>query len=115
MGIAVTGDLGNVLAVFGVWAAVTGAAQLTVALRRRKALGWQWPMLLAGGLSMVGGITFVIMAAGEAPKLDAVIFHAAIGGAYFVIQAGLLVRRRQRDRVDPVLDRDMAGGRNAAS
>ena len=35
LGIAATGGVADALAVFGVWAVVSGAAQLTAALRRR--------------------------------------------------------------------------------
>jgi uncharacterized membrane protein HdeD (DUF308 family) len=55
LGIAATGDKGDVLAVFGVWAALTGGAQLVVAIRRRTILGRQWPLLLAGvGSTLLG-------------------------------------------------------------
>jgi uncharacterized membrane protein HdeD (DUF308 family) len=45
VGVAATGGVSDVLAVFGVWAAVSGAAQLVVVLRRRAQLGNQWPLL----------------------------------------------------------------------
>ena len=48
LGVASTGTVADALAVFGVWAGITGAAQLVVALRRRAQFGNQWPMLLAG-------------------------------------------------------------------
>jgi hypothetical protein len=41
------GSAADVLAVFGVWAVLSGAAQFAVATRRRRALGHQWPMRLA--------------------------------------------------------------------
>src|SRR5262249_38896925 len=53
LGVAATGSIANVLAVFGVWAVVAGAAQLGVASRRRARLGTQWPTLLAGAGSVV--------------------------------------------------------------
>ena len=56
LGVAATGSVADVLTVFGVWAAISGAAQLVVALRRRALLGNQWPMLLAGGGSVIGGL-----------------------------------------------------------
>jgi len=52
-----------VFVVFGVWAALAGAAQLVVALRRRAQLGRQWPMLAAGGVSVLFGAAFILMAA----------------------------------------------------
>jgi uncharacterized membrane protein HdeD (DUF308 family) len=95
LGVAATGNAAAVFAVFGVWAAVSGAAQLVVALRRRAQLGNQWPLLLANGVSVIGGTAF-IAAAGAHPKLSMLAIYAATGGIEFVIQAGLLARRQRR-------------------
>jgi uncharacterized membrane protein HdeD (DUF308 family) len=94
-GVAATGTVADALAVFGAWAAVSGAAQLVTALRRRALLGNQWPLLIAGGLSTIGGISWVIAAAGSEPTLEPLVLYAAAGGTWFVIQAGLLARRRR--------------------
>jgi uncharacterized membrane protein HdeD (DUF308 family) len=97
LGIAATGDTRDVLGVFGVWAALTGGAQLVVAIRRRTLLGRQWPLLFAGVGSTLLGISFVVMAAGGLdPKLRMVAIYAASGGVEFVIQAWLLGRRPQQ-------------------
>jgi len=96
LGMAAAGSVADVLAVFGVWAGVTGAAQLVVVLRRRALLGNQWPMLLAGGASVIAGAAYVIAATGENPKLRWLVLYTATGGAEFVIQAWLLSRRRRR-------------------
>jgi hypothetical protein len=74
--VAATAGVAETLAVFGVRAAVSGAAQLVVALRRRAQFGRQLPMLLAGG------------------------------GAEFVIEAWLLRRRMRQHigRARPVLN-----------
>jgi uncharacterized membrane protein HdeD (DUF308 family) len=96
LGVAATGSVADVLAVFGVWAAVSGAAQLVVALRRRAQLGNQWPMLLAGVGSVSFGIAYVIASTGANPMLNMLAIYAAGGGIDFVIQAGLLARRRRR-------------------
>jgi uncharacterized membrane protein HdeD (DUF308 family) len=100
LGVAATGSVANVLAVFGIWAAITGAAQLVVALRRRALLGKQWPMLLAGGLSIVAGVAYLILSAGADPKLRPLVIYTVTGGVEFVIQAWLLARRR-RHMSDP--------------
>jgi uncharacterized membrane protein HdeD (DUF308 family) len=94
--VAATGTVADALAVFGAWAAVSGAAQVVVALRRRAQLGNQWPMLIAGGLSVIGGIAWLIVATGDDATLDPLVLYAAAGGAWFVIQAWLLARRRRR-------------------
>ena len=90
-----TGTVANVLAVFGVWAAASGATQLVVVLRRR-ALGNQWPLLLANGVSVIGGVAFVLAAvAANNPKLSMLAIYAATGGAEFTVQAWLLARRQR--------------------
>jgi uncharacterized membrane protein HdeD (DUF308 family) len=96
LGVAATRDVAVVFVVFGVWAAVSGAAQLVVALRRRAQLGNQWPLLLANGVSVIGGVAFLIAAAVGQPKLGMLAIYAATGGVEFVIQAWLLARRRHR-------------------
>jgi uncharacterized membrane protein HdeD (DUF308 family) len=96
LGVAATGSVADVLAVFGAWAVVSGAAQLVVALRRRAQLGNQWPMLLAGGASMIVGVAYIIASAGAAPSLDRLVLYTASGGTDFIIQAWLLARRRHR-------------------
>jgi uncharacterized membrane protein HdeD (DUF308 family) len=96
LGVAATGTVADVFAVFGIWAGITGAAQLVVVLRRRAQLGNQWPLLLANGVSVIGGIAFVSAAAADNPKLRMLAIYAATGGIEFVIQAWLLTRRRRR-------------------
>jgi uncharacterized membrane protein HdeD (DUF308 family) len=93
LGIAAGGDKGDVFAVFGVWALLTGVAQIVVALRRRMVLGKQWPLLLAGGGSTVFGVAFLIMSGASNPDLEMISLYAAGGGIEFVIQAWLLARR----------------------
>jgi uncharacterized membrane protein HdeD (DUF308 family) len=96
LGVAATGSVANVLAVFGIWAIISGAAQFIVALRRRTLFGTQWPMLLAGAGSVIFGVAYVIAAAGNDPRLNMLALYAATGGLDFVIQAWLLARRRRR-------------------
>ena len=96
LGIAATGTVADALVVFGVWAFMSGAAQLVTALRRRAQYGLQLPMLLAGVWSVSVGIVYVIASAGANPKLNMLAIYAAGGGIDFVIQAGLLARRRRR-------------------
>jgi uncharacterized membrane protein HdeD (DUF308 family) len=96
IGVAATGSVTDVFVVFGLWAGLTGAAQLVVALRRRAQLGNQWPLLLANGVSVIGGVAFIAAAAAGDPKLSMLSIYAATGGVEFVIQAGLLARRRHR-------------------
>ncbi|GLZ48848.1 membrane protein [Actinomycetospora sp. NBRC 106375] len=96
--VATSGGSRAVLAAFGVWATLSGIAQLVVALRRRgPQSGGQWPMLIAGALSTLVGIVYNVTAATSlAPTFDPLVAYAAAGGAFFVIQAGLLTWRARR-------------------
>jgi uncharacterized membrane protein HdeD (DUF308 family) len=72
-------------------------AQLVAALRRHRfEMGRQWSLLLAGALSVIAGGTFGVTALGDDPRLDATVMYAAAGGAFFVIQAGLLYWRLRK-------------------
>jgi len=97
---AIAGTIGPpaVLAGFGAWAVIAGAAQFMLGLRRRGLeLGRQWPMLIAGGLSFLVGISYCIQAAGARPTLAVLSVYATGGGLFFIAQAVLLVwRSRQR-------------------
>jgi uncharacterized membrane protein HdeD (DUF308 family) len=96
LAIAATGSVSDVLAVFGVWALLSGAAQVVLALRRRAQLGNQWPMLLAGVGSVGFGIAYIIASTGTDPMLNMLAIYAAGGGIDFLVQAWLLARRRRR-------------------
>jgi uncharacterized membrane protein HdeD (DUF308 family) len=96
LAVAATGTVADVLAVFGVWALVSGAAQVTVALRRRAKYGLQLPMLLAGVGSVGFGIAYIIASTGTDPQLSMLAIYAAGGGIDFLVEAGLLARRRRR-------------------
>ena len=95
LALAATGSVADVLAVFGVWALLSGAAQFFVALRRRARLGTQWPMLLAGVGSVSFGIAYVIASTCTNPMLDMLAIYGAGGGIDFVVQAWLLAQRRR--------------------
>jgi uncharacterized membrane protein HdeD (DUF308 family) len=104
LAVAATGSVADVLAVFGVWAIISGAAQVVVALRRRAQLGGQWLMLLAGVGSVGFGSAYVMASAGADPQLSMLAIYAAGGGIDFVVQAWLLARRRRRlAQAEPVL------------
>ncbi|GAA4567861.1 hypothetical protein [Planotetraspora kaengkrachanensis] len=99
LGLAAAGGDAAVLFAFGVWAVVSGVAQFTVAVRRRgPELGLQWPMLIAGALSVIAGSTYFVQAAGENPSLAPLVTYTAAGGTFFVLQAAALAWRRRRTR-----------------
>ncbi|GAA1295053.1 hypothetical protein Psi02_61480 [Planotetraspora silvatica] len=102
LGVTAVSGAAAVLIAFGVWAVVSGAAQFTVAVRRRgPELGRQWPMLIAGALSVIAGATYFVQAAGEHPSLDPLVTYTAAGGTFFVLQAAALAWRRRRRRDVP--------------
>ncbi|GII52623.1 membrane protein [Planotetraspora thailandica] len=102
LGVAAISGAAAVLFAFGVWAIVSGAAQLTVAvLRRGPELGRQWPMLIAGALSVIAGATYLVMAVGEHPNLNSLITYTTAGGTFFVLQAAALAWRQRRMRDVP--------------
>jgi uncharacterized membrane protein HdeD (DUF308 family) len=100
LGVAAAAGVAESLAVFGVWAVVSGAAQLVVALRRRAQFGIQLPMVLAGAVSVLLGFVFLMSAASANPMVRMVVVYAASGGADFIIQSWLL-RRRVHRQVSP--------------
>lgn len=96
LGAAATGDKGDVLVVFGIWALLSGVAQFVVAWRRRATFGRQIPMLAAGSVSTVGGVAFISLAGAQDPTLLPLVVYAATGGLDFIIQAWLLRRRLRK-------------------
>ncbi len=86
--IALTRGLDSVLAVFGVWAVLSGLLQLATGLRRWKAFGAQWAMILSGAQSALAGVFFVKMASGpEAASILNLAPYAAFGAFYFFVSA----------------------------
>jgi uncharacterized membrane protein HdeD (DUF308 family) len=99
LGVAGANGTQAVLHVFGAWAVISGVAQIVVGLRRRSPeLGKQWPMLLAGGLSILAGIGHNTQALADRPKLDILVLYTTAGGVFFIIQACLLARRARQVR-----------------
>ncbi|QND63646.1 DUF308 domain-containing protein [Mesorhizobium loti] len=86
--VALTKSMNAVLAVYGVWAALSGLFQLITALRRWKTNGAQWAMILSGAQSALAGIFFVKMAGGiEEIGITNVAPYAAFGAFYFLVSA----------------------------
>jgi uncharacterized membrane protein HdeD (DUF308 family) len=87
-----TGDVGDVLVVWGLWAITAGVVQLLVGVVRRG-LGGQWPMILSGGISVLAGAGFA-MSSGDATSVTPIAGYAALGGVFFLVSA-LRLRRAQ--------------------
>ena len=75
------------LIVFGIWAIGTGLIQLILGLRRRKFLGGQWPMIISGGQSMIGGTSFILLAHDPTKGITSLAGYAAFGAFYYLLTA----------------------------
>lgn len=93
-------DMHRVLGVFGAWAILSGLLQLGTALRRWKAHGAQWAMILSGAQSALAGAFFISQAQLPAePSIATVAGYAGFGAFYFLVSAlslSFAARRRQR-------------------
>jgi len=91
--------IGTTLLVFGVWALLSGAIQLAVAIRRRHTVGAQWPMVISGGLSVLAGISFAAMSASSTSDLSSIAGYSAFGAFWFLVSAiALTIRGRRATR-----------------
>ena len=76
-----------VLAVFGVWAILSGLLQLATGVRRWQA-GAQWAMVLSGAQSALAGTHFIVKANGAlTPGITDIAPYAAFGAIYFLVSA----------------------------
>ncbi|WP_433455147.1 DUF308 domain-containing protein [Streptomyces sp. CA-142005] len=96
--IAVFSTIGTTLLVFGVWALLSGAIQLVVAIRRRHTVGAQWPMIISGGLSVLAGTSFAAMSASATSSLSAVAGYSAFGAFWFLVSVAALSIRSRREK-----------------
>ncbi|MFL6059908.1 MAG: hypothetical protein ACJ72E_01660 [Marmoricola sp.] len=90
-----TGEIGDVLLVWGFWAFASGLVQLTVALQRR-ALKGQVPLIISGAISVLDGVFFAATHA-RATNLHQVAGYAALGGVFFLVSALRLGSRVPQD------------------
>jgi len=93
-------DMHRVLAVFGIWAIMSGLLQLGTGWRRWKNYGAQWAMILSGGQSALAGGFFIYQAQLPAqPTIATVTGYAGFGAFYFLLSAlTLSVRAWRRAR-----------------
>jgi len=75
------------LIVFGIWAILTGAIQLILGFQRRKLLGGQWPMMISGGQSLLGGTSFIVLAHDPTMGITSLAGYAAFGAFYYLLSA----------------------------
>ncbi|MFE2034408.1 DUF308 domain-containing protein [Streptomyces scopuliridis] len=94
--IAVFSTIGTALLVFGIWALLSGAIQLVVAIRRRRTVGAQWPMIISGGLSVLAGANFAATSASATSSLSTVAGYSAFGAFWFLVSVIALSIRGRR-------------------
>jgi uncharacterized membrane protein HdeD (DUF308 family) len=86
LGVAAASGIPAVLRIWGVWAIVAGLIQLVAGISRRG-LGGQWPMMLSGGISVIAGTGFLLMAGAPNASLVNVAGYATLGGIFFLVSA----------------------------
>lgn len=94
--IAVVVALGSsmyaVLAVFGVWAILSGLLQLYTGVRRWRRYGAQWVMILSGGQSTLAGGFMISQSLGTAsPTILDIVPYAGFGAFYFLLSTIWLI------------------------
>ncbi|MFF1876637.1 DUF308 domain-containing protein [Leifsonia sp. NPDC058230] len=94
--ISLTVGLTPTLIVFGIWATLTGAVQLFLAIRRRRALGGQWPMIISGGLSFLAGFSFILTSGTPSTGLATLAGYSAFGAFWYLVGAIWLSVGRRR-------------------
>jgi uncharacterized membrane protein HdeD (DUF308 family) len=87
VGLALQKGVPEALMVFGAWAIGTGLIQLILGLRRRKFLGGQWPMIISGGQSIIGGTSFILLAHDPTKGIASLGGYAAFGAFYYLLAA----------------------------
>lgn len=96
--VAVFSTIGTALLVFGVWALLSGAIQLVVAIRRRRTVGAQWPMAISGGQSVLAGATIAATSASATSDLSTVAGYSAFGAFWFLVSVIALSIRSRREK-----------------
>jgi uncharacterized membrane protein HdeD (DUF308 family) len=99
VGFALQKGVPEALMVFGAWAILTGLIQLVLGLRRRKLLGGQWPMIISGGQSIIGGTSFIILAHAPTSGIASLAGYAAFGAFYYLLAAFRLNKTIKRTPV----------------
>jgi uncharacterized membrane protein HdeD (DUF308 family) len=88
-----------VLGVFGAWAGLSGLLQLATGLRRWRAVGAQWPIVLSGAQSALAAGFFIARAAGAGPApstITTIAPYAGFGAFYFLVAAVALTLKGRR-------------------
>jgi hypothetical protein len=93
VGIAIQKGVPEALIVFGIWAIATGLIQMILGIRRRKLLVGQWPMIISGGQSILGGSSFIFLAHDPSKGITSLAGYAAFGAFYYIFAALRLAKQ----------------------
>jgi uncharacterized membrane protein HdeD (DUF308 family) len=86
--VAITRDNYAVLAVYGVWAILSGLLQLYTGVRRWRTHGAQWVMILSGAQSTLAGVFMITKSLGTTPpSIVDIAPYAGFGAFYFLLSA----------------------------
>jgi uncharacterized membrane protein HdeD (DUF308 family) len=96
VGFAIRQGVPQALIVFGVWAIIAGVIQLVMGIQRQKALGGQWPIIISGGQSTIGGLSFIILAHSPAFGIASLAGYSAFGAFYFLLAAIMITKRLRK-------------------
>jgi uncharacterized membrane protein HdeD (DUF308 family) len=96
VGIAIQKGVPEALIVFGIWAIATGLIQMILGIRRRKSLGGQWPMIISGGQSILGGSSFIFLAHDPSKGITSLAGYAAFGAFYYLFAAFRLAKQLRK-------------------
>ncbi len=95
VGFAIRDGVPQALIVFGIWAMIAGIIQLITGLQRQKALGGQWPIIISGGQSTIGGLSFIVLS--NSPLgLASLAGYSAFGAFYFILAAITITKRLRK-------------------
>jgi len=80
-------SLADAITAFGVWAILSGAVMIYVAVRRQRRLRGQWLMIISGAGSVFAGTTFVGWAGSSAAGLSVLADYSAGGAVWYLLTA----------------------------
>ena len=92
----VNASFATTIAVFGVWAIVSGAIQLIVALRRNTFISAQWFMIISGAGSIFAGIAFLSWAGTVHERIGTLVQYSTGGALWYAIAATWLLLSARR-------------------
>src|SRR5690606_32587826 len=86
LGIASTSSISAAVAVWGVWAIISGVPQLIAAIRNRQN-GGQVAQMLSGGISVFAGLGFLFQGISGSAMISGTAGYATLGAVFFLVSA----------------------------